>query len=131
MLDFIKKLIYGRYGVDNLTCYILCFGILFSIVYNFVHWPIFYFISLAASVYALYRIFSKDFAKRQRENEAFQRFLERHGIYPHKIFRRIVDFPRYKYYRCMNCKQTIRIPRGKGRVEIRCPKCGYSFRSKT
>ena len=32
-----------------------------------------------------------------------------------------------RYYRCPNCKQTVRVPRGRGKICIKCPKCGEKF----
>jgi len=131
MKDIIKRLLYGRYGFDNLTSSILCFGILFFLLYQFIHWPIFYLVSLVASIYALYRILSKDLIARRKENDAWMHFIEKKGFNPRILAKRLRDLPRYKYFKCMNCKQTMRIPRGKGKVEIKCPKCGYSFHSRT
>ena len=36
-----------------------------------------------------------------------------------------------RYYICKSCHQQIRVPKGKGRIEIRCPKCNERFIKKT
>lgn len=138
MQDFFKKvfsslnkMLYGRYGVDQFATALVVGSVVFSLLFTFTHWAIFYILSSVLLVYAVYRIFSKNFARRQRENIFWQNIAIKGKKVSHILVRRTKDFPKYKYYKCMNCKQTIRIPRGKGRVEIRCPKCGYSFRSKT
>lgn len=127
----LNKMLYGRYGVDQFTSALVIMSIVFSLLFTFTHWAIFYILSTALWIYPIYRIFSKNFAKRQKENMLWLKYSAKGKKSSHLLVRRVKDFPKYKYYKCMNCKQTIRIPRGKGRVEIRCPKCGYSFRSKT
>lgn len=33
----------------------------------------------------------------------------------------------YCYYYCPNCKQQVRVPAGKGKVRITCPRCEHKF----
>lgn len=131
MRDFLSKLLHGRYGVDQFSVALMFMSVLFSLLFTFTDWTIFYIISSVILIYAIYRIFSKNFTKRQRENQLWNKYYFSFRRKTDKCIRRAKDFPHYRYYTCLNCKQTIRIPRGKGRIEIRCPKCGYSFRSKT
>ena len=35
------------------------------------------------------------------------------------------------YAICRNCRQTLRLPKGKGNIEVTCPKCGYHFDKRT
>ena len=37
----------------------------------------------------------------------------------------------YRYFKCPHCRQSIRVPRGRGRISITCPKCGTSFIKKS
>ncbi len=131
MRNFLRKLFYGRYGIDTLATWILMSSAVLSLLYSLSRWTIFYLLSCGLFIYGLFRMFSKNFVKRQQENYRWCNFQNKYLSRNSKLIRRIKDFPKYKYFKCMNCKQTIRIPRGKGKVEIRCPKCGYSFRSKT
>ena len=38
---------------------------------------------------------------------------------------------RNRYFLCPRCRQTVRVPRGKGRILITCPKCKEKFQRKT
>ena len=131
MRDFLRKILYGRYGVDQFSSALIVFSIMLSLLYAIFHINFIYLLSSVSLIYAVFRIFSKNFTKRQKENAFWLKYSLKGKKNLSKYSKRIKDLPKYKYYTCMNCKQTIRIPRGKGRVEIRCPKCGYSFRSKT
>ncbi len=131
MRDFLRKILYGRYGIDQFSTALIVSGVILSILYSIFHITLFYGVSSIFLLYAIYRIFSKNFTKRQKENAVWLNYFAKGKVFSHKCSKRLKDLPHYKYYTCMNCKQTIRVPRGKGRVEIRCPKCGYSFRSKT
>ena len=37
----------------------------------------------------------------------------------------------HKYFTCPNCKTVCRVPRGKGKIVITCPKCGGEIRGKS
>lgn len=131
MRNFFRKILYGRYGVDQFTTALIVGSVVLSLLYSFFHIRIFYLTSSVLVVYALFRMFSKNFANRQKENTLWLNFFGKSKKTSKKYIRMAKDLPHYRYFKCMNCKQTIRVPRGKGNVEIRCPKCGYSFRSKT
>lgn len=131
MRNFLNKLLYGRYGVDQFSVALVGISVLFSLLFTFTDWAVFYIISSVLLLFALYRVFSKKFTQRQKENQKWAAFSFKFKKHFNKFIKRVKDFPHYRYYTCLNCKQTLRIPRGKGRIEIRCPKCGYSFRSKT
>lgn len=131
MRDFLRKILYGRYGVDQLSFALVISSVVLSILHSITHMRILYFVSSVFIVWAIFRMFSKNFTKRQKENQMWLSISTKGKKSSLKYYHRLKDLPHYRYYKCINCKQTIRVPRGKGRVEIRCPKCGYSFRSKT
>ena len=37
----------------------------------------------------------------------------------------------YKFYTCGQCGQKVRVPKGKGKIEITCPKCRNTFIKRT
>ena len=70
-------------------------------------------------IWSMFRMYSRNIEARRRENAAFQRF-----------FTRLRD-RQNRYFTCPRCRQVVRVPRGKGRINIRCPKCGEQFVRKT
>ena len=76
--------------------------------------------SLALISLAMFRMFSKNIAKRRRENEVFI-----------GIFRPRVDAKTHRYFRCPKCAQKVRVLRGKGKIMITCPQCGEKFAKKS
>lgn len=131
MRDFFRKQMNGRYGIDQFSFALITSSVVLSLLSFIFRIRLFYLIGDMFFVYALFRMFSKNFVSRQKENQAYILFTGNFRRISQKYGRRMKDMPHYRYYKCLNCKQTIRVPRGKGRVEIRCPKCGYSFRSRT
>lgn len=125
----------GRYGVDQLSKFLLLLGliavVISSMFINNVVGVIFYILGWALVVCCYFRVFSRNVQKRYAENQAFlaktyrvRSFFQRQkNIWQQ---RRV-----YHIYTCPSCKQKIRIPRGKGRIEVRCPKCGATFIKKS
>ena len=76
-------------------------------------------------------MFSKNIQKRYQENN---KYLSLKASFLRKFQREKEIFSQrrcYHFYRCPRCRQRIRIPRGKGRIEIRCPKCSQTFIKKS
>ena len=121
----------GRYGMDELnsTLYIsfLVLWILSLITNN----QLFYLIGLIALIYGTFRAFSRNHMKRSQERLKYLDFMEKVKRYPAKVKQRWQQRKTHKFYRCKQCGVTIRVPRGLGKVEITCPKCGYKFTDKT
>ena len=123
---------YGRYGSDELNIGLLVTAVIVSLlhsiltlflggsqVYVMIISPLLYLLILGLLGYNLFRTFSRNIYARQKENRWF-----RQG------WTRLKD-RKNRYFRCPKCRQTVRVPKGKGRISIRCPKCGEKFIRKT
>ena len=84
----------------------------------------------ALMITALFRMFSRNLAKRRAENQKFLNWWWRvkNGRAAAKARRADTD---HKYFTCNQCKTVCRVPTGKGKVIITCPKCGAQIQAKT
>ena len=121
----------GRNGQDDLArvCYFA--GVILLIVNLFVRNGILSLVVIVILFYAIFRIYSRNIYKRQKENAAWLRFTGGIGKRFRLMKRQWTDRKVYKYYICKSCGQTVRVPKGKGRIEITCPRCRTSFIAKT
>lgn len=90
----------------------------------------------------LFRAFSRNFYGRRKENEAYLNFEAKVKAFfsgekrrakaekPKKVIN-INEVKRYKHLICPNCKQQLRVPRGKGKLRVTCSKCGTKFDAKS
>ncbi len=122
-MNWLRKIMVGRYGVDQLSMALMSASILFSILSIFIKSPILMVLYMITLVFAFYRVFSKNIAKRYQENNKFLRVWNTVKRKINKVPQRIKGMKDYRYYKCSNCKQTLRVPRGKGKISITCPKC--------
>ena len=118
---------YGRYGVDSLGKCLLGIGIAAAAATWFSDTRIFPLLSWACILYAYFRMFSKNIYKRSAENRAYLNKTYKLRCFFARQKNMLVQKKTYHIYKCPSCKQKIRIPRGKGRIEIRCPKCSTTF----
>ena len=127
IIQKIKQFMYGRYGGDQLSLAIFALGFLFYIVYVITRfWPL-YILSLIIYGIDVYRSLSKNIPKRQSENVKFLQFVWKIKNFWANLKCDLEEKKTYKHFKCPSCGQKIRIPRGRGKVEIRCPKCSNSF----
>ena len=121
---WISRFMAGRYGSDRLNVALLLAALVFCLL------PLFLFslpmlcllMTLASwglTVYAIFRCFSRNTYRRYEENRKFLRLLDR------------LKDRKHKYYNCPRCRQSVRVPRGKGKIAISCPKCKEKFIRKT
>lgn len=133
-----------RYGADELSVALIITGILIILAY-----PIFTLIyvegilillGLGLIVWALYRSFSTNIAKRRMENDSFLLFFNggdkeerkrRKEAEKEKKRQRKESEKVYAYFFCPKCRKELRVPRNKGKIRIKCPNCGQEFIRKT
>ncbi len=109
----------GRYGNDRLNQVLMVAALIFLVISLF-GWKGCYLIALLFMGYVYFRMFSRKISQRSTEN---QWFLQKEQ----KIRTFFVQRKNYHIYKCPNCRQKLRVPRGKGKVEITCRKCGAKF----
>ena len=140
----LRRFMYGRYGSDQLNMAILVAAVLVSLtnsvltvflrestVYSGIVAPILSVIVYGLLIYSFFRMFSRNVYRRQQENGAYLR--QRYKVT--SAWRGAVDRWHqrhdYRFFKCPSCRTRLRVPRGKGKINIVCRKCGTSFQRKT
>ncbi len=132
MKERFLQFMYGRYGLDPFSKFLLIAGLVLLFVSGlFEHGEILYLFSLVLLVYSYFRIFSKNHTKRYAENQAYLKYTAGFRKKWMSLKSNFVQRKDYHIYKCPSCGQKIRIPRGKGKIEIRCPKCSTHFIKKS
>ena len=122
--DALRRFMYGRYGTDQLGTGLLVLGLVLMLVSIFLRnsaavWQITTLLGYGVLIFYIFRCYSKKIALRRKENAWFLRLTAP------------LRDRQHRYFRCPGCRQTVRVPRGKGRIKIACPKCGRKFEKKT
>ena len=132
----IAQFMYGRNGYDAFNQFLLIaaialmvLGMLFSRVpmlaglLSLLEWVVL--------IYCLYRTFSRDIYKRQKENAWYYEKRQAAGRWFHSLKERWQQRKDYKFFRCPSCHALLRVPKGKGKLLLTCRKCGNRFERKT
>ena len=118
-----RNFMVGRYGTDRLNMAILGVGLVASLLSVIIKFApvnlVLFFLSYGMMFWAIFRTLSRNTYKRYQENRKYLQFLERMKDREHR------------YFDCPRCRQQIRVPRGKGKIAITCPKCKEKFIKKT
>lgn len=131
MKEKIGRFMAGRYGNDKLNQFMMVVFLGCAVLNLFVRnayvstvlnsWECL----LILLVYI--RMFSRNISKRYAENQKYLALENRLRRFWGQKRYLIQQRKEYHIYKCPGCKQKIRIPRGKGKISIRCPKCGEEF----
>lgn len=121
----------GRYGMDSLGRFTMSLALIFVILNMFTSNFLVTLLFWVCIILTYFRMMSRNIYKRSSEN---QEFLNRTSSLRRWFYTQKNTFAQRKthhIYKCPSCKQKIRVPRGKGRIEIRCPKCNTKFIKKS
>ena len=128
----------GRTGVDALGITFTWTALVLMLLTMITHSSIVYLLAMACLIYSVWRMFSKNYQKRYVEN---QKFLEKTAGIRRKMsvagydFRSFITKTRtnfrqrrvYAIFKCPKCKQKLRVPRGRGKIQVTCSKCHNQF----
>ena len=121
----LQKFMAGRYGVDDLSrfCgYVTIALLLLGMLYSG-----FYFLGIILLVYQYFRVFSRDVLKREGENYVFLQYKRRVTAWLAYHKSRITQRKTHHFFKCPSCSQRLRVPKGKGKIAVTCPKCHTRF----
>ena len=118
---------YGAYGMDRLTRFLMILFLICFVITSFFRVSGLRLLPLLIFGFTYFRLLSRNIQARYRENEAYSaienKVLKRFG----GLRSALVQKKNYHIYKCPSCGQKIRIPRGKGRIMVHCPKCSSEF----
>lgn len=127
MRNRLQRFMMGRYGIDKMSQVLSVCSLVLVALGIFLKISIFYWIGLILIGYIYFRMLSRNISKRYAENQAFlQHYYRLTGWFVGKK-RSMERNKGYHIYKCPQCKQKVRVPKGKGKISIHCPKCGTDF----
>lgn len=129
-MNWLRRMMYGRYGADQLNYFLLGLYLVLYLLARLLNSGLFSLLSTVCAFLAFFRMFSRQLDRRRRENA---RFLEK--IQPlvrwYNVNKHRRHDKEHAYFRCPNCGQQLRAPKGKGRLHVTCRSCGVTFEKKT
>lgn len=131
MKERMQRFMAGRYGNDQLNQFIFIVAIISIVLEIITRQSLFYTLTLVLLILAYVRVFSRNINKRYEEN---MKFLQKKDAILNKFRKQkyyAAQRRNFHIYTCPQCKQKIRIPKGKGKISITCPKCRTSFIKKS
>ena len=116
--QWFMKFMMGRYGSDKLNMVILGVAVAMALISLFLPAPVNVVLTAlyyGLTIWALFRCFSRETYKRFEENRKFLLLIDR------------IKDRQHKHFNCPKCHQPVRVPRGKGKIAITCPRCKERF----
>ena len=129
-MNFIQRLLYGRYGWDQLNFFLTGVALILYLLDLFLDASPLYILYLLCILAVLFRVLSRNYARRRAENAKFLT-VAGPAIRWIKLQRTIHRDKEHRYFKCPNCGQYLRVPRGKGKITVNCRNCGVSFEEKS
>ena len=131
MRDKLYRFMQGRNGMDELARMQSWLVLILLLVGMFTRIGLFSFVALILMIYMYFRVFSRNTSKRYEENQKYLNFRYNRTVSWNRFKKRMGQARDYRFFKCPSCRTRLRVPRGKGKINIVCRKCGTSFQRKT
>ena len=129
--NFLRNLMIGRYGPDHLNIAMIVVSLVISLLGGIIGFTPLTYVSYILLALALFRMLSRNITKRRAENDKFIRYWWPIRTRIKRSFANIKHRKTHRFIKCPGCGNTLRVPIGKGKLQITCPKCGERFIRKT
>ena len=131
MREKLRRFMIGRYGTDGLNQFLSIASLVLLLIAIVSRISLFTWLGVVLLILCYYRSLSRNISKRTEENYKYYAVKDRirnkfSGLKDQWDNRKL-----YHYYRCPQCRQKLRVPRGRGRIQISCPRCGTQFIKKS
>lgn len=135
MRERFARFMQGRHGADQLSNFLVILALVLVVLEIFIPVPRVRGAMNSLGVFlialAYFRIFSRNHYKRYAENERFMKYYNRVLSWRNRKKSRAMQRKTHRIFKCPSCRQAIRVPKGKGRIAITCPKCRTEFIKRT
>ncbi len=121
----------GRNGMDELARFESGLVLILLIISLFSRLGLLYIVALAVMIHMYYRMFSRNVSKRYEENQKFLNLRYNSTVEWNKKKKHFAQRKTYCFFKCPQCKQEVRVPRGHGKICITCPRCRTEFIKRT
>ncbi len=115
-----RRMFIGRNGPDQLSLGLT----LLAFVLSLIRVNVLFYISLAIFALAILRMFSRNIEQRRKENLMFLKLVNKPKMWYYNFKASAQQRKAYRIFKCPQCGQKLRVPKGKGKVSIKCSKCG-------
>lgn len=130
-MNWLNKFMIGRYGGDQLSAVLILLSLFMTLFGRLYNIPLLSYTGYIPLGISVFRIFSKNISKRRMENYKFEIFMSPVYSWFKRVENRVKDSKTHKYLKCPNCKARLRLPKGKGKLMVTCPKCKEKFEKRT
>ncbi|MDD2481309.1 MAG: zinc ribbon domain-containing protein [Lutispora sp.] len=130
-MNWFRKMMVGRYGMDQLSNAMLILSILLLAISSFTRLSVINALAMIILIPCYARIFSRNINKRREENMKFLQWWYPKNMKLTQFLNRVKAYKTYRYYKCPQCGQRLRAPKGKGRIRVTCLKCHKEFIKKS
>ena len=127
---WLSRFMAGRYGGDQLNLFLIALYLLLYALALFTRILALELLGTVVLVVSLLRMLSRNTERRREENVRFLQ-LVRPLLRKWTTFRARAHDKEHRYFKCPNCGQNMRVPRGKGRITVHCRACGAAFEEKS
>ncbi len=131
MRDKIYRFMQGRYGTDDFYKFLFWVALIGIVINWFVKNSALNLVVTLILVYAMYRVLSRNHSARYAENQKYLQATAKFRYWFDQQKKLMEERKYHHIYTCPKCRQKIRIPKGKGKIMIRCPKCHHEFQKRS